>query len=317
MRIHRARRRRARRRAWNNFCARAGARCARRQNRWQSPTRSKRATPVRRTALASPAAAPLRSRLVLMKLLPTLPLLAVALASAASAPNPRARSTSPIPARLRSMSISPTLRGRSSACTRSFPRNRARWSSTIRKWIPGEHVVRARHARHGVTGVVVTASGELTVATWQRDLTDMYSLKPANVPRTPGTRRLIELDFQFSRPRAAAEFGASPSVHAEAALCIEWNQVAFYPAGYFVEARILSPSRARRRCLAGWGFATAARAVPSESGGKGEVQAARLRKLLSIRRSIAGKNFKRIDLVAPKASRRPRIFPEPRRQIAH
>jgi predicted metalloprotease with PDZ domain len=150
------------------------------------------------------------------------------------------------------------------------------------KWIPGEHGPTG--TLDGVTGLIATANGARIP--WRRDLMDMFTLQL----EVPSGASSIVLDFQFLSPSGGANFGASASVTPRL-LCVEWNQVAFYPAGHFARQVKIQPSVT---LPAGWGFATA---LERESESDGKVQFKELDFESFVDSPlIAGKNFKRIDL---------------------
>jgi predicted metalloprotease with PDZ domain len=150
------------------------------------------------------------------------------------------------------------------------------------KWIPGEHGPTG--TLDGVTGIIVTANSARIP--WRRDLMDMFTLQLD----VPSGATAIELDFQFLSPAGGANFGASASVTPKL-LCLEWNQVAFYPAGHFARQIKIQPSAT---LPPGWGFATALERE-SESGGKVQFKPLDFENFVDSP-LIAGKNFKRIDL---------------------
>jgi len=113
------------------------------------------------------------------------------------------------------------------------------------KWIPGEHSPSG--TLDNITGVKISAGGK-TLA-WRRDLIDMFAL---NLQVPEGVSR-IDVDFQFLSPVGGGEFGQSTSATPHLAE-LEWNQVAFYPAGYAVRQ---IPVQASIRVPQGWQFATA------------------------------------------------------------
>jgi len=150
------------------------------------------------------------------------------------------------------------------------------------KWIPGEHGPTG--TLEGVTGVVLTAGGQPIA--WRRDPLDMFTLRLD----VPAGATAVELDFQFLSPTGGANFGASASVTPKL-LCVEWNQVAFYPAGYFARRVMIQPSAT---LPAGWGYATALERE-SETGGQVRFKALDFENFIDSP-LIAGKNFKRVDL---------------------
>ncbi|HEX7324732.1 MAG TPA: M61 family peptidase [Rhodanobacteraceae bacterium] len=92
------------------------------------------------------------------------------------------------------------------------------------KWIPGEHGPTGPVAN--VAGLTVTANGQKIP--WQRDLADNYTFHVV-VPQ--GVSQL-DVSFQFLSPFHGGAFGAGVSVTPNIT-DIEFNQVVFYPAGYY------------------------------------------------------------------------------------
>jgi predicted metalloprotease with PDZ domain len=113
------------------------------------------------------------------------------------------------------------------------------------KWIPGEHGPSG--TIDDVSGLQLHAGGQRL--RWHRDLEDMFQI----VTEVPAGAQAVEVDFDFLSPGAGRNFGASASVTPSLAV-LEWNQVAFYPAGH--AARDLQV-RARARLPEGWSWASA------------------------------------------------------------
>jgi predicted metalloprotease with PDZ domain len=122
------------------------------------------------------------------------------------------------------------------------------------EWIPGEHSPSG--TIDSLTSLKINADG--TSLVWRRDLDDMYALHlevPAGATR-------IDLDFQFLSPMPGGSFGQSPSATPRLAE-LEWNQVAFYPAGYPVRQIMIEPSVT---VPDGWQYATALERVGERDG---------------------------------------------------
>jgi hypothetical protein len=99
--------------------------------------------------------------------------------------------------------------------------------------------------------LVITANGKQLA--WRRDLRDMYTLHldvPAGVSQ-------IELDFQFLSPGSddGNLFGAGASSSPDL-VDMEFNQVAFYPAGYYTRQIQIQPSV---QLPQGWKFGSGSR----------------------------------------------------------
>jgi len=150
------------------------------------------------------------------------------------------------------------------------------------KWIPGEHSPSG--PIEGVTGLVISANGQRIA--WRRDLVDMYTLHvdvPAGVTS-------LQLEFQFLSPTDGGKFGTSVSATSKI-VDLEWNQVVFYPAGYFARAIRIEPAVT---LPADWGFGTALESVTQDKGHV-SFKPVSLETLVDSP-LIAGRNFRRVDL---------------------
>ena len=150
------------------------------------------------------------------------------------------------------------------------------------KWIPGEHA--ASGPIQNVAGVVIKANGKQLP--WRRDLREMYALH-VDVPQ--GTSQL-DLSFEFLSPGGGGEFGASASSTPNL-VDVEFNQTAFYPAGYYSRQITIQPSVT---LPAGWKFATAMQ-VASQSGNTTQFKPLTFNNFVDSP-LIAGKHFNRVDL---------------------
>nr|WP_240922649.1 M61 family peptidase [Oleiagrimonas sp. C23AA] len=112
------------------------------------------------------------------------------------------------------------------------------------KWIPGEHAPSGPISN--IAGLIITANGQRVK--WRRDLDDMFTLH-LQVPK--GAKEL-HVQFQFLSS-GGGEFGSSASATTNL-LDMEFNQVAFYPAGYYSRDVQIQPTV---QLPAGWKFATA------------------------------------------------------------
>jgi predicted metalloprotease with PDZ domain len=153
------------------------------------------------------------------------------------------------------------------------------------KWIPGEHGPTG--TLDALAGIQIHAAGRSLP--WRRDLREMYALRltvPVGVDH-------LDLDFQMLSPSSGGDFGTSVSV-TERLLDLEWNQVLFYPAGYF--ARDIQ-IRASVQLPEGWQSASALRA-DAPSGTALAFQSVDLETLVDSP-LIAGRNFRRVELTGP------------------
>ncbi|MGN6738338.1 M61 family metallopeptidase [Dyella sp.] len=150
------------------------------------------------------------------------------------------------------------------------------------KWIPGEHAPSG--PIQNVTGLVITADGK--PVRWRRDLREMYAIHldvPAGVEQ-------LDLAFQFLSPGDGGEFGASASSTPKL-VDMEFNQVAFYPAGHYTRQITIAP---RVTLPAGWKFGSALE-VASQSGATTTFKPVTFNNLVDSP-LIAGAHFNRVDL---------------------
>jgi predicted metalloprotease with PDZ domain len=150
------------------------------------------------------------------------------------------------------------------------------------KWIPGEHSPSG--PINNVAGLELTANGQRVA--WRRDLRDMYTLH-LDVPAGASE---LDLEFQFLSPGEGGSFGASPS-STPALVDVEFNQVAFYPAGYYSRQIEIQPTVTLPH---GWQFASALE-VASRSGDTTTFKPVSLNNFVDSP-LIAGKYFNRVDL---------------------
>lgn len=113
------------------------------------------------------------------------------------------------------------------------------------EWLPGHHAPRGQMDK--IAGIRLTANGR--DLQWHRNPLDVYAL----VVDVPADAREILLQFDFITPTAGNQ---GRVVVTDAMLNLQWDAVAFYPAGYFVR-RI--PIQATAIYPAGWKAFTALR----------------------------------------------------------
>jgi predicted metalloprotease with PDZ domain len=150
------------------------------------------------------------------------------------------------------------------------------------KWIPGEHGPTG--TIDGVTGLIISGNGQRIA--WRRDLEDMFTLHL----EVPAGVSALDIEFQFLSPTDGGAFGGSVSATSKI-VDLEWNQVAFYPAGYNAHAIKIQPSV---KLPAGWGFGTALESIATASDIL-QFKPVTFETLVDSP-LIAGINFKRIDL---------------------
>ncbi|RDS81298.1 M61 family peptidase [Dyella monticola] len=151
------------------------------------------------------------------------------------------------------------------------------------KWIPGDHSPSG--PLRDIAGLVITGNGKSIP--WRRDLKEMYAIH-LTVP--PGVETL-KLSFQFLSPATGIEMAATSAL-----AVLEFNGVAFYPAGFFARDIRVAPSVT---FPSGWKFATALK-VASQTGNTVSFESVSFNNLVDSP-VIAGQYFNRIDL-APGAS---------------
>ena len=152
------------------------------------------------------------------------------------------------------------------------------------KWIPGEHVPSG--PIENVVGLLITGNGQKIA--WHRDLHDMYTLH-LQVPEGVSS---LNLAFEFLSPgNHSAEFAGAGTSATPQLAGLEFNQVAFYPAGYYsrqiqIQPTVILPSN--------WQFASALE-VQKQSGSTVTFKPVSFNNLVDSP-LIAGEYFKRVDL---------------------
>ena len=122
------------------------------------------------------------------------------------------------------------------------------------QWLPGKHAPRG--AIDKLAGLVVHAGAKRIE--WTRDPVDVFAFHVG----VPAGVAAIDLDFDFVSPTAPAQ---GRVVVTPAMLNIEFDAVAFYPAGYFTRD---IPVQATVKFPDGWQAATALRPVPGAAAGE-------------------------------------------------
>ena len=105
------------------------------------------------------------------------------------------------------------------------------------KWLPGTHAPEGTLDR--VAGIRITANG--APVSWKRDPVDVFALR---LQHLGSGIHSIDIDFDYLSP-TSGKVGALEM--SRDMLMIEWNEVVFYPAGYFtrqipIEARLTLPA---------------------------------------------------------------------------
>ncbi|ATE64952.1 M61 family metallopeptidase [Rhizorhabdus dicambivorans] len=120
------------------------------------------------------------------------------------------------------------------------------------QWLPGNHAPRG--PIDDVANIAITANGKSLA--WKRDPVDVYAIA-VDVPAGAGS---ITLSFDYVSPTNAAQ---GRVVMTSEMLNLQWNLVAFYPAGWFTRRIMVAPTAV---LPTGWGYGTAlepAAAAPS------------------------------------------------------
>jgi predicted metalloprotease with PDZ domain len=118
------------------------------------------------------------------------------------------------------------------------------------KWLPGTHAPEGTIDRLG--GIRVTANG--APVAWKRDPVDVFAFR---LTLKPGTHA-IDIDFDYLSP-TTAKVGALEM--SRDLLLIEWNELVFYPAGYFTRQ---IPVLIDLTLPADWQFGTALETASTE-----------------------------------------------------
>jgi predicted metalloprotease with PDZ domain len=111
------------------------------------------------------------------------------------------------------------------------------------KWLPGTHAPEGTIDRLG--GIRISAGG--TPVTWKRDPVDVFALR---LNLKAGTHA-VDIDFDYLSPTTAKVGALEVS---RDLMLIEWNELVFYPAGYF--ARQI-PVQVHLTLPADWQFGSA------------------------------------------------------------
>ncbi len=118
------------------------------------------------------------------------------------------------------------------------------------EWLPGNHAPRG--PIDDVSGLRFTAGGQ--TLTWKRDPVNVYAI---HIDLPDGANE-VQAEFQYLSPTVPAQ---GRVVMTSEMLNLQWNLVAFYPAGYFTRQ---IPVDATAILPAGWRYGTALR--PRDAG---------------------------------------------------
>jgi len=122
------------------------------------------------------------------------------------------------------------------------------------EWLPGHHAPRG--PVDDVAGIRFTANGR--VLEWKRDPVNVYALH-VDVPQGVSE---VTLDFEYLSPTATNQ---GRVVMTPDMLNLQWNLVAFYPAGYFVRD---IPVQAAVKLPQGWHWAGALNGGTADAAGQ-------------------------------------------------
>jgi predicted metalloprotease with PDZ domain len=118
------------------------------------------------------------------------------------------------------------------------------------KWLPGTHAPEGTIDRLG--GIRISANG--APVAWKRDPIDVFALR---LNLKPGTRT-IDIDFDYLSP-TSGKVGALEM--SRDLMLIEWNELVFYPAGYFTRQ---IPAQVQLTLPADWQFGSALETASTE-----------------------------------------------------
>lgn len=153
------------------------------------------------------------------------------------------------------------------------------------QWLPGNHAPRG--PIDDVANIAISADGRPLA--WKRDPVDVYALA-VDVPAGAAS---ITMSFDYVSPTSASQ---GRVVMTSEMLNLQWNLVAFYPAGWFTRRIMVSPSVT---LPPGWGFGTALEPLsPAGPGGMGGKLAFRPVNFETLVDSpmLAGRHYRQIQL---------------------
>jgi predicted metalloprotease with PDZ domain len=149
------------------------------------------------------------------------------------------------------------------------------------QWLPGNHAPRG--PIDDIANLRLSTDGrELS---WRRDPVDVYAIRV----EVPEGVRSIDLAFDYVSPVSAAQ---GRVVMTREMLSLQWNLVAFYPAGYFTRRIMVAPSVA---LPAGWGYGAALDPVPDGQAGSLAFRTVDFETLVDSP-MLAGRHFRQIQL---------------------
>jgi predicted metalloprotease with PDZ domain len=152
------------------------------------------------------------------------------------------------------------------------------------QWLPGNHSPSG--ALSLMDGLVIHADGKRIE--WLRDPVQVFAFHID----VPAGAKTVDLDFQFVSPVEGREgrIQMTPEM-----LSLEWDELAFYPAGYFTRQIQIVPSV---KLPAGWKFGAALEPTGPDVDGVTTFKPTTFETLVDSP-MIAGKYFERLNLDAP------------------
>ncbi|MBD3761089.1 peptidase M61 [Rhizorhabdus sp.] len=111
------------------------------------------------------------------------------------------------------------------------------------QWLPGNHAPRG--PIDDIANIAISAGGQPLA--WKRDPVDVYAIA-VDVPAGAAS---VTISFDYVSPTSAAQ---GRVVMTGDMLNLQWNLVAFYPAGWFTRRIMVAPTAT---LPAGWGYGTA------------------------------------------------------------
>ncbi len=149
------------------------------------------------------------------------------------------------------------------------------------QWLPGNHAPRG--PIDDVANLRISAGGKALA--WKRDPVDVYAIA-VDVP--PGVSS-IDLNFDYVSPVSS---GQGRVVMTREMLSLQWNLVAFYPAGYFTRGIAVVASA---KLPANWGYGTALSTDARDPDGTVRFKSVDFETLVDSP-MLAGTNFRQVTL---------------------
>jgi len=149
------------------------------------------------------------------------------------------------------------------------------------QWLPGNHAPRG--PIDDIANLSISANGRPLA--WKRDPVDVYAI----AVDVPGGATAITLSFDYVSPTTSAQ---GRVVMTGDMLNLQWNLVAFYPAGYFTRRIMVAPSA---ELPAGWGLGTALEPLSPPAAGRIAFRPVSFETLVDSP-MLAGRHYRQIQL---------------------